>query len=80
MTKEKLGKVAVGGTFDEFHKGHEALLRKAFEVGNRVLVGVSSDDLVKKLGKSHVVATYEKRVNYLKSFLRGQDLLDRTEI
>jgi len=80
MTKEKLGKVAVGGTFDEFHKGHEALLRKAFEVGNRVLVGVSSDDLVKKLGKSHVVATYEKRVNYLKSFLRGQNLLDRTEI
>ncbi len=39
-------KVAVGGTFDCFHKGHEALLRKAFEVGSRVIVGITSDEFV----------------------------------
>ena len=77
---KKLETVAVGGTFDEFHKGHQALLKKAFEVGNHVLVGVSSDDLVKKWGKPHKVATYEKRLNYLKSFLRRQGVLDRAEI
>ena len=77
---KKLEAVAVGGTFDEFHKGHQALLKKAFEVGNHVLVGVSSDDLVKKWGKPHKVATYEKRLDDLKSFLRRQGVLDRAEI
>ncbi|RLI21218.1 phosphopantetheine adenylyltransferase, partial [Candidatus Bathyarchaeota archaeon] len=36
MTR-KFKAVAVGGTFDEFHRGHRALLSKAFEVGERVL-------------------------------------------
>jgi len=77
---KKLETVAVGGTFDEFHKGHEALLKKAFEVGNRVFIGVCSDGLVKKWGKSHKVATYEKRLDDLKSFLRRQGVLNRAEI
>ena len=77
---KKLENVAVGGTFDEFHKGHKALLKKAFEVGNHVFIGVSSDDLVKKWGKPHKVATYEKRLDDLKSFLRRQGVLDRAEI
>jgi len=77
---KKLETVAVGGTFDEFHKGHQALLKKAFEVGNRVFIGVSSDDLVKKWGKPHKVSTYEKRLDDLKSFLRRQGVLDRAEI
>ena len=77
---KKLETVAVGGTFDEFHKGHQVLLKKAFEVGNRVFIGVCSDGLVKKWGKSHKVATYEKRLDDLKSFLRRQGVLDRAEI
>ena len=77
---KKLETVAVGGTFDEFHKGHQALLKKAFEVGNRVFIGVTSDDLVKKWRKAHKVATYEKRLDDLKSFLRRQGVLDRAEI
>jgi pantetheine-phosphate adenylyltransferase len=77
---KKLETVAVGGTFDEFHKGHQALLKKAFEVGNRVFIGVTSDDLVKKGGKPHKVAPYEKRLDDLKSFLRGQGVLNRAEI
>ena len=80
MVMKKLETVAIGGTFDEFHKGHQALLKKAFEIGNHVLIGVCSDDLVKKLGKPHKVATYEKRLDDLKSFLRKQGVLDRAEI
>ncbi|MEM2081946.1 MAG: adenylyltransferase/cytidyltransferase family protein, partial [Candidatus Bathyarchaeia archaeon] len=37
---KRFRKVAVGGTFDELHKGHKALLMKAFEIGTRVLIGL----------------------------------------
>jgi len=72
--------VAVGGTFDEFHKGHRALILKAFEVGKQVLVGLSVDVLVQKMGKPHKVATYDVRLEELKSFLRRRGLLERAEI
>jgi pantetheine-phosphate adenylyltransferase len=76
----KFSVVAVGGTFDEFHKGHRALLMKAFEVGNRVLIGLCSDDFARKLRKPHEVATYEERLEDLKDFLRRHGVLDRAEV
>lgn len=72
--------VAVGGTFDEFHKGHRVLLIKAFEVGNQVLIGLCSNDFVKKLKKPHKIAPYEKRLEELKNFLRKLGVLERAEI
>ena len=73
-------KVVVGGTFDEFHKGHRALLQKAFEVGEHVLIGLSSDDFARKLRKSHRIATYDERLGNLEHFLKRMNVLDRTEI
>ena len=70
----------MGGTFDMFHSGHQALLRKAFEVGNRVLVGLASDDFVKTMRKPHEIAPYVKRLEELKSFLEKNGFLERAEI
>ena len=36
-------KAAVAGTFDILHDGHKALLSRAFEVGDTVVVGITSD-------------------------------------
>ena len=72
--------VAVGGTFDEFHKGHRELLTKAFEVSERVIVGLSADDLVQRLGKPHKIATYDVRLEELKSFLRKNEWIERAKI
>lgn len=80
LKKKKLRLVAVGGTFDEFHKGHEALLLKAFEIGKHVLIGVSADNLVQQLRKPHLVATYDVRVEELKGFLRRHGFLERATI
>ena len=37
--------VVTFGTFDLFHVGHIRLLNRAVEMGDRLVVGVSSDDL-----------------------------------
>jgi pantetheine-phosphate adenylyltransferase len=79
-SRRKFKIVAVGGTFDEFHKGHRVLLRKAFEVGEHVLIGLSSDKLVEGLSKPHVTALYEQRLAELRMFLRERGVLDRAEI
>lgn len=40
--------VAMGGTFDILHTGHIELLKKSFEIGKFVIIGLSSDTLVKE--------------------------------
>ncbi len=72
--------VAVGGTFDLFHRGHRVLLIKAFEVGNRVLIGLCSDDFVEKMSKPHRIVPYAKRLEELKNLLKKNGVLERAEI
>lgn len=76
----KFKAVAVGGTFDELHRGHRALLMKAFEVGERVLIGLCSDRLVESLMKPHITAPYNERLRELKEFLRKMGVLERAEV
>ncbi|MFX1363031.1 MAG: phosphopantetheine adenylyltransferase [Promethearchaeota archaeon] len=78
--QKKFQTVAVGGTFDEFHKGHRILVLKAFEVGERVLIGISSNQFVEKLDKPHPTASYEQRLKALKDFLRQHQLIKRARI
>ena len=78
--EQKFETVAVGGTFDLFHHGHLALLLKAFEVGNHVLIGLCSDEFVKKTNKPHRIAPYSQRLKELKEFLKNNGILERAEI
>jgi pantetheine-phosphate adenylyltransferase len=78
--QKKFGTVGLGGTFDELHKGHRALLIKAFGIGERVMIGVSSDEFVKRMNKPHLTASYEERTKELRDFLRDNGMLQRTEI
>lgn len=73
-------KVAVGGTFDELHSGHKALLQKAFEVGDHVFIGLSADEFIRSMSKPHKTASYDQRLTELKSFLRKRRVLQRAEI
>ncbi len=77
---KKFRKVAVGGTFDELHKGHRRLLAKAFEVGEIVLIGLCTDEFVKKMGKPHVTASYGARLKELQAFLKKSSLKGKAEI
>jgi pantetheine-phosphate adenylyltransferase len=76
----KFRTVGVGGTFDELHKGHRALLVKAFEVSEHVIIGMSSDGFARMMRKPHLTASYSQRLKELKSFLEEHGLLQRAEI
>ena len=77
---KKFRKVAVGGTFDEFHRGHKILLMKAFEIGEHVLIGLCTDEFVEKMGKPHETASYEERLKELRTSLKAWGLSDKAEI
>jgi pantetheine-phosphate adenylyltransferase len=78
MTKFK--KVAVGGTFFHLHRGHRALLGKAFEVGQKVVIGLTSDEFVAQMSKPHKTAPYEQRKKELEVFLGEKGFLGRSEV
>ena len=64
---DKFNVVATGGTFDEIHIGHLALLSKAFEMGKRVIIGVSSDEFADRVkGKGKITHSYQQRVASLR--------------
>ncbi len=66
----------VGGTFNYFHKGHELMLKKAYDTGERVLIGITTDDYANK-NKSKTIK-YENRKknveNYMKKFTNNFEI------
>ncbi len=43
--------IATGGTFDIIHRGHMTLLSAAFAISDKVIIGLTSDELAEKRGK-----------------------------
>ena len=78
--KTRLQIVSVGGTFDVMHIGHWFLLEEAFNVSERVLVGITTDDFAVRLKKRHKVDSYENRLKDVKNFLKKKKFLKRAEI
>ena len=76
----KYRKVAVGGTFDRLHRGHRALLERAFEVGEEVLIGVTSDQMVEGKELAHLVAAFKERERALKRYLEEKGWLSRAKL
>jgi pantetheine-phosphate adenylyltransferase len=60
--------VAMGGTFDIIHKGHLTLLSNAFAVSDKVIIGITSDELATKKGKI-LVNKYDQRFENLISVI-----------
>jgi inosine/xanthosine triphosphatase len=60
-------KAAVAGTFDVLHDGHKTLINKAFELGDSVLVGITSDRMASQ-NRDDTVPLYIREIN-LKKYL-----------
>lgn len=60
----------MGGTFDYIHRGHRQLLATAFKVAKDVVIGLSTDDLVREEGKTGI-KSYAARKRQLAHYLNG---------
>ncbi|MDQ1280526.1 MAG: pantetheine-phosphate adenylyltransferase [Thermoproteota archaeon] len=78
--RRKYGKVGLGGTFDKLHRGHIKLIEKALEMGDCVVIGLTTDRMLRKNPKPHEVAVYSYRKRELTAQLRKMDVLDRVQI
>ena len=80
MTIKQYNNIVLGGTFDHFHKGHEALLTKAFEVGKKITIGIATEEIYKDKFLSETVESFEERkksINkYIKKYLVDGRLID----
>ena len=66
---KKYTKVCLGGTFDRIHIGHEKLLKIAFEVGEEVIIGLTSDTKAKKGRGNEKLSSFKSRYTNLETFL-----------
>ena len=70
---KRYSKVAVGGTFDKFHDGHKKLVSTAFEIGEKIEIGVTSDEFG---GLKGDIDSCEERMNGLKLFFSDKSNFD----
>ena len=70
----------MGGTFDILHIGHEALLTKASDIADKILVGLTTDERAKKGRNVGYLNSYEIRKRNLESLLESLGFLNKFEI
>lgn len=70
----------MGGTFDILHRGHLELLRKSFEIGLFVIIGVTSDEFVRAKLNKRIVNPYLVRVQNLRDILQKEIKISNYEI
>ena len=64
----KFSLIAMGGTFDIIHHGHITLLSTAFDISDKVIIGLTSDEFVQKKGKNPI-HKYDERLKNLISII-----------
>jgi pantetheine-phosphate adenylyltransferase len=80
LKKPYFNNVVLGGTFDHFHKGHQKFLEKAFEVGEKVLIGITSDKMIKDKFLSSAIESFFVRKENVCQFLMKKNWQERGRI
>lgn len=80
LPRPRYRKAVLGGTFNEVHYGHLALILTGIRNSEHVIIGVTADDFVKSLRKNHPVRSFDERVRRLEEVLSSYGWLERCRI
>ena len=75
-----LNKIGMGGTFDHLHEGHKYLIKTALSLSEKVVIGLTSDNILTKKKFHSKIENYQKRLEILKSYISKISDLSRVEI
>lgn len=70
----------IGGTFDHFHIGHQAMLNKAFEVADKVSIGITTTLMFQNKTQASTIQSFKTREQTVKDFLKENNWTDRASI
>ncbi|CAN5194575.1 hypothetical protein BH09PAT1_BH09PAT1_3150 [soil metagenome] len=72
--------VILGGTFDHFHIGHETMLKKAFEIGDKVSIGITTSEMFQDKQLSESIQDFDIRKNVVYKFIETNNWTERATI
>ena len=70
----------MGGTFDHLHDGHKFLIKTALLFSEKIVIGLTTEDLLKKKKHAAKIENYKTREQNLKAFIDSIGHLNRVEI
>ncbi len=76
----KYSHVVLGGTFDHFHKGHEALLTKAFKVSKKITIGIATEAIYKNKFLSETIEPFNIRQKNITDYINYHLNNDRAKM
>lgn len=79
MERKPFNLVAVGGTFDRLHRGHKELLKTAFIIGRKVIIGITSDEMAARSKSNAKINSLERRRGTLEGWIKEEGLCDLAE-
>jgi pantetheine-phosphate adenylyltransferase len=72
--------LVVGGTFDHLHQGHQQLLDTAFFYGKKVVIGLTSNSLIKDKLFNRSIESFYQRKKQLLAYLQQKKWRHRAKI
>ncbi len=72
--------VVCGGTFSPLHKGHMLFFEVAFKLGEKVYIGLTSDEMAKEKPLSDKIERFDERKRRLINYLEERGFIGQAEI
>ncbi|MFX0017178.1 MAG: pantetheine-phosphate adenylyltransferase [Candidatus Hermodarchaeota archaeon] len=73
-------KLGMGGSFDHLHEGHKYLIKIALSLSRKVIIGLTTQSLLKNKKFPSKIENYKTREENLKEFIKTFTDISRVEI